>query len=130
MYCTSYFICACTYIIIVCTNIKSYCILTRLGITQHPANDTFCKGSNAVLICIVFDNSTNDAADTTHWFTNDNPPAALSSSMISNSRDGDVVTSVLTIESVSLNDNGNGYFCLPTFGIVSNVGMISVAGEY
>ena len=50
--------------------------------------------------------------------------------MISNTRDGDVVTSVLTIESVSLNDNGNGYFCLPSARIESYVGIISVAGEY
>ena len=49
--------------------------------------------------------------------------------MISNTRDGDVVTSVLTIESVSLNDNGNGYFCVPSFPIASYIGVISVAGN-
>ena len=80
--------------------------------------------------CVVYDDSTNNGADTTSWFTNGNPPAALSSSMITNTRDGDVVTSVLTIESVSLNDNGNGYFCSPSFGVGSDVGVISVAGEY
>ena len=101
-----------------------------LGIIQHPANDTFCEGTNAVLSCVVFDNSTNNAADTTTWFTG-NPPTALSSNMINNTRDGDVVTSVLTIENVSLNDNGNGYFCFPTSRVESNVGVISVAGgEY
>ena len=78
--------------------------------------------------CVVFDNSTNNAADTTSWFTG-NPPAAVSSSnMINNTRDGDVVTSVLTIESVSLNDNGNGYLCAPLLYIGSSVGVISVAG--
>ena len=50
--------------------------------------------------------------------------------MISNTRIGDVVTSVLTIESVSLNDNGIGYICSPTLGFKSNVGMISVEGNY
>ena len=80
--------------------------------------------------CVVFDNSTHNAADTTIWFANGNPPATLPSSMINNIRDGDVVTSVLTVERVSLNDNGNGYFCFPTFGIASDVGVISIAGEY
>ena len=101
-----------------------------VGITQHPANDTYCEGSNAVLSCVVFDNSTNNAADSTGWFIDDDPPVAVSSSMINNSRDGDVVTSVLTIESVSLNDNDVIYFCSPAFGIASYIGVISVAGEY
>ena len=79
--------------------------------------------------CIIFDNSTNNAADATGWFNADSL-AAVSSNMINNTRDGDVVTSVLTIETVSLNDNGTGYFCVPSFIIVSYVGVISVAGEY
>ena len=116
-----------TYIIIVCTNIKIYCKFTLLGITQHPANDTYCEGSNAVLSCVVFDNSTSNAADTTSWFI-DIVYVLVSSSMISNSRDGDVVTSVLTIENVSLSDNGTGYFCSPSFGIASYTGVLSVAG--
>ena len=80
--------------------------------------------------CVVFDNTTNNAADTTGWFRDTNPPVAVSSNMINNTHDGDVVTSVLTIESVSLNDNGDGYFCFPTVGVISNLGVISVAGEY
>ena len=99
-------------------------------LVQHPTNDTYCEGSNAVLSCVVFDISANYAADTTGWFTDDNPPALVPSNMINNTRDGVVVTSVLIIESVSLNDNGNGYFCSPVFGIASSVGVISVAGEY
>ena len=83
-----------------------------------------------MLSCVIFDNSTNNAADSTGWFINDEFATALSSFMISNTCDGDVVTSVLTIESVSLNDNGTGYFCSPTFNVKSNVGVISVAGEY
>ena len=78
-----------------------------------------------MLSCVVFDNSTN--ADTTGWF-NDNYGTAVPDNMISNTRDGDVVTSVLTIKSVSLNDNG--YFCFPSFGVNSYIGMISVAGNY
>ena len=97
-------------------------------LVQHPSNDTYCEGSNAVLSCVVFD--TSNFADTTSWFTNDNPPVRVPDNIINNTRDGDVVTSVLTIESVSLNDNGNGYFCFPIFGIESSVGVISVAGEY
>ena len=98
-------------------------------IIQHPPNDTFCQGSNAVLSCVIFNNSTNNAPDNTNWF-NYNAGAAVPHNMISNTRDGDVVTSVLTIESVSLNDNGTGYLCIPSFSIASYVGMISVAGEY
>ena len=63
------------------------------------------------------------------WFTNGNPPVSVPVNMINNTRDGDVVTSILTIENVSLNDNGTGYFCFPTVGVMSNVGVISVAGE-
>ena len=81
-----------------------------------------------MLGCVVYGSSINNGADTTGWFTNDNSPAAVPSNMISNTRDGYVVTSVLTIENVSLNDNGTGYFCFPSFGITSNVGVISVAG--
>ena len=79
--------------------------------------------------CVVFDNSTNDDADTTSWFTNGNPPVRVPDNMINNNRDGDVVTSVLTIENVSLNDNGTGYLCVPLLNIRSNVGVISVAGR-
>ena len=82
-----------------------------------------------MLSCVVFDNSINDVANTTGWF-NGNNGAAVSSNMISNTRDGDVVTSVLTIESVSLNDNGTGYLCNPSLRTESNVGVILVAGEY
>ena len=81
-----------------------------------------------MLSCVIFDNSTNNDADSTGWF--DNVDVLVTDSMISNSRDGDVVTSVLTIESVSLNDNGDGYFCYPTRTIGSYIGVISVAGEY
>ena len=83
--------------------------LIATGITQHPRNDAFSVGSNVVMSCVVFDNSTNNAADFISWFINDNPPVVILSIMINNTRDGDVVTSVLTIENVSFNDNGNGY---------------------
>ena len=97
------------------------------GITQHPRNDTLCEGSTALLNCTIFDNTTGNTANSTGWFRDGNPPVLLSSNMISNTRNGNVVTSVLTIENV---DNGNGYFCLPAFGITSYVGVISVAGMY
>ena len=80
--------------------------------------------------CIIFDNSTNNAADATGWFIITNFAIAVPYSMINNTRDANVVISVLTIENVSLNDNGNGYLCSPSFGIGSDVGVISVAGEY
>ena len=50
--------------------------------------------------------------------------------MIHNTRDGDVVTSVLTIESVSLNDNRSAYFCEPVGDRESYIGVISVAGKH
>ena len=77
-------------------------IIVIIGIIQSPRNDTFYKGNNAVLSCVIFDNTTNNASDTTGWLTGDNPPAAVPPNMINNTRDGDVVTSVLTIEDVSL----------------------------
>ena len=88
-----------------------------------------------MLSCVVFDNSTSDAANSTSWFRDDTPPFAVRFNidmrfMIVNTRDGNVVTSVLTIESVSLSDNGTGYFCVPTFSMSSYNGVISVAGEY
>ena len=104
----------------------SNCFFFVLGITQHPANDTYCEGNNAVLSCVVFDNSTKGAVS---WFDDDDG-GAVDASMISNSRDGDALTSVLTIESVSLSDNSTGYFCVPTLSITSYIGVISVAGEY
>ena len=97
-------------------------IIVTAGITQHPRNDTLCEGSNAVLSCVVFDNSTYTAADTTSWFRDSNTPIRVPDNMINNTRDGDVVTSVLTIESVSLNDNDNGYFCFPVVSVISYVG--------
>ena len=113
-----------TYIIftsfIICNNLY-------VGVTQHPANNTFCEESNAVLSCVVFDNSTSSAANNISWFRDVNTnPVAVPSNMINNTRNGDVVTSVLTIENVALNDNGTGYFCSPSFGIRSYVGVISV----
>ena len=80
--------------------------------------------------CVIFDNGTDNAADTTGWFRNGNNPVRVPDNMVNNIRYGDMVTSVLTIESVSLNDIGNGYLCSPSFGIGSDVGVISVAGEY
>ena len=102
-------------------------IFLTTGITKHPRNDTLCEGSTALLSCTVFDNSTSNTADSTVWFRNGNPSVLVSSNMINNTHNGNVVTSVLTIENVS---NGGGYFCLPAFGITSYVGAISVAGTY
>ena len=47
---------------------------------------------------------------------------------MSNTHDGDVVTSILTTDTVSFNYNGTGYnFCSIAFGIV---GLIFVVGDY
>ena len=81
-----------------------------------------------MLSCTVYDNATNNAASSTVWFRMNNPPVGISSSMINNTRNGDVVTSVLTIDNVSLSDNGTEYFCAPTFGITSYTGTVLVAG--
>ena len=84
-----------------------------------------------MLSCTVYDNTTNNAADNTDWFKVDEPPVGIPSTMINNTRNGDVVTSVLTIDNVSLNDNGTEYFCLPSFGmIVSYNGATLIAGTY
>ena len=100
-----------------------------LGVTQHPGNVTYCEGSNAVLSCVVFDNSTINAADTTGWLVIGDFNGRVADNMINNTRDGDVVTSVLTIESVSSNDNGTEYYCESVNNIESYVGVISVTGK-
>ena len=53
-----------------------------------------------------------------------------SSNMINNTRNGDVVTSILTIDNVSLSDNGTEYFCFPSSRIESYIGTVLVAGTY
>ena len=83
-----------------------------------------------MLSCTVYDNSTNDAANNIAWFRVDNPPVGIPSTMINNTRNGDVVTSVLTIDNVSLSDNGTEYFCLPVIFITSYIGTVLVAGIY
>ena len=83
-----------------------------------------------MLSCTVYDNSTSSAADSTGWFREDDPPVGISSTMINNTRNGEVVTSVLTIDNVSFNDNGTEYFCFPSHGIDSYIGAILVAGTY
>jgi len=80
------------------------------------------------LSCVVFDNSTTDAANFTTWL-NPNTGVLVPSGMIDNTRDGYVVTSVLTIESVSLSDNGTGYVCKSANHVVSFIGLILVIGE-
>ena len=111
--------------------VYAYNVIHFLGIMEHPVNATYCKGSIVVLNCIVFDNSTNNVADLTGWFNNSVPPIAVDASMISNTRNGDdMVTSVVTIRNVSLNDNGTRLFCVPSLGIVSYAAIISVAGNY
>ena len=80
--------------------------------------------------CVVFDNTTSDVADNTVWY-NAGSLGTVPGSMITNTRDGDVVTSLLTIENVSVNDNGTGYLCGPSLFISSYIGVISVrGGEY
>ena len=96
---------------------------------QHPANDTYCEGTDATLSCVIFDNTTARVADSTSW-VNADTLGHVAAEMSSNTRDGDVVTSVLTIENVLLSDdNSTRYFCLPRFDMISFVGVISVIGE-
>jgi len=88
-----------------------------------------------VLSCVVSDNSTTSAANRTNWAMDATDPVNIQPDidmrfMIENTRDGNVVTSVLTIESVTSSDNGTGYLCAPTTRIESFIGIISVAGEY
>ena len=106
-----------------------------LGYIRRPTNDTFCEGSNAMLSCVVIDNSADGAANDTGWFKDKDAPSLVQPTMdmrfmMNNTRDGNVVTSVLTIKNVSSNDDGTRYFCVPVYGFGSNPGVISVAGEY
>ena len=49
--------------------------------------------------------------------------------MANNSRDGDMVTSILTILNVSVYINDTGYFCRPRLGVDSSVAVITVIGK-
>ena len=95
---------------------------------QHPANDTFCEGKDATLNCTIYDNSTRRVADNTVWY-NEDTGAAIPRSMVNNSRDGDVVTSVLTIKKVPLDINSTKYLCEPRITVTSSVAVIMVIGE-
>ena len=98
-------------------------------VIQHPANDTFCEGTDAVLYCTIFDNSTDGIADDTVWFNAEND-ATISGSKVNNSRDGDVVTSVLTLMKAPLYLNNTEYVCEPTFTVgSSSVAVVIVIGE-
>ena len=102
-----------------------------LGVTQviqHPVNGTFCEGTTATLSCVIFDNSSTNVANTTSWL-NVNTGATVLSANVNNTRNGDVVTSILTFKSVSLSDNGT-YLCEPRRNVESYFGMILVKSEY
>ena len=49
--------------------------------------------------------------------------------MVSNSRNGSVVTSELTIVNVSLSQNNTEYLCEPRRDVESFVGLLLVIGE-
>ena len=101
-------------------------------VIQHPANDTFCEGTDAILYCTIFDNSTGKIADDTVWFNVETGETISGSKVnirLNNSRDGDVVTSVLTLMKAQLNINNTTYLCGPTFTIESSVAVIIVIGE-
>ena len=97
-----------------------------LGVVQHPANDTVCKGTNATLNCTIFDNSTDGIANSTTWVNNATGRTITGSMVLKNSRDGDMVTSVLIIMDVS--DNSS-YFCRPSRRTMSSVAVITVIGK-
>ena len=98
-------------------------------VIQHPANDTFCEGTDAVLYCTIFDNSTDGIADGTVWYNVINDAIISESEDVKNSRDGDVVTSVLTLMKAPLDLNNTEYLCGPTFTIDSSVAVIIIIGE-
>ena len=99
-----------------------------LEFLQEPANSTFCEGTDATLTCTIFDNSTANVANTTRWI-NDTDGGNIPSEMVSNSRDGDIVTSILTIPNVALYINNTGYSCRPSFQERSSVAVLTVIGE-
>ena len=76
--------------------------------------------------CTIFDNSTNGIANGTTWVNNVTRHTISDIMVIKNSRDGDMVTSVLIIMDVS--DNSS-YFCRPSRRIMSSVAVITVIGK-
>ena len=116
-------------ILSICIYLHYY--LTHVGVTQviqHPVNGTFCEGATATLSCVIFDNSTGNPADTTSWVIADTG-GVVPDINLNNTRNGAIVTSILTFESVSLSDNGT-YLCEPRRNVESYIGMILVKGEY
>ena len=98
-----------------------------LEIVQHPANATFCEGTDATLNCTIFDNSTTGVADNTIWF---NVTNKASIQLVDNNiRDGDIVTSTLPIMDISVYINNTEYLCQPRLGTASSVAVITVIGE-
>ena len=98
-----------------------------LEIVQHPANATFCEGTNATLNCTIFDNSTTGVADNTIWFNVIN--GARIQLVGNNIRDGDIVTSILPILDISVYINNTKYLCQPRLGTKSSVAVITIIGE-
>ena len=99
-----------------------------LGVVQDPTNGRFCEGTTARLSCIIFDNSTGRAANTTIWLNN-TAIDSISDDRVKNIVDGDNVTSVLTLMDVSKDLNNSNYSCRPSRTIISSGAVITVIGK-
>ena len=104
-----------------------------LEVVQDPANATFCEGTDATLTCTIFDNSTDRIANDTSWVNYTSGARIISNmhmnTLVSNSRHGNMVNSMLTIVNVSVYANNTEYLCEPKFRIVSSVAVIMIIGE-
>ena len=81
--------------------------------------------------CTIFDNSDGEVADNTVWF-NLTTRARIQSNMdtvVNNSRNGDMVTSILNITDISVYLNNTEYICVPSLDIRSFPGALIIIGE-
>ena len=104
-------------------------MFTTYVVVHHPANETFCEGTDAVLSCTISDN--NNVADNTVWF-NFTSRARIESNMdtvVNNNRNDDMVTSILNITDISVCLNNTEYICVPSLGIQSFPGVLIIIGE-
>ena len=99
-----------------------------LEIVQKPVDDTFCEGTDATLNCTIFDNSTERIANNAFW-SNLTSNGNIPDDLFSNNRDGDYVTSLLTIIDVSLYENNTNYICRAGSEVQSSAAVIIVIGK-
>ena len=110
------------------------CIINVVVITTQPMNDTVCltQSRTASFTCVV-DRRGIGGIISAGWYILDDGvyqsvfqrPHHMSNSM----RNGDIITDILTVTNVSVDDNGTLYQCQPYDHVTSMNVTITVLGE-